>query len=136
MKRLLPVVCALPLVIAACGGGDTEKPAASSTTSSTSSGGQTLQLTAEEPGEEQFAFSKKSLTAKSGKVTIDLKLPNGLKAPHGIAIEGKGVDEDGPVANAGGSSTVSADLKPGTYTFYCPVGDHREEGMEGKLTVK
>jgi uncharacterized cupredoxin-like copper-binding protein len=27
------------------------------------------------------------------------------------------------------------DLKPGKYTFYCPVGDHRAEGMEGTLTV-
>ena len=26
-------------------------------------------------------------------------------------------------------------LKKGKYTFYCPVGDHRSEGMEGTLTV-
>ena len=27
-------------------------------------------------------------------------------------------------------------IKPGEYTFYCPVGDHRAQGMEGKLTVR
>ena len=33
-------------------------------------------------------------------------------------------------------TSVTADLKAGTYTFYCPVGNHRAEGMEGTLTVK
>jgi hypothetical protein len=44
--------------------------------------------------------------------------------PHGIAIEGNGVDKDGAVVQPGGTSTVTVRLKPGTYTFYCPVGDH------------
>jgi plastocyanin len=26
-------------------------------------------------------------------------------------------------------------LKPGTYEWYCPVGRHREFGMEGEITV-
>ena len=35
----------------------------------------------------------------------------------------------------GGVSQVTVDLKPGKYEFYCPVGDHKEEGMQGTLTV-
>ena len=31
---------------------------------------------------------------------------------------------------------LTVDLKPGDVQFYCPVGDHRAAGMEGKLTVK
>jgi uncharacterized cupredoxin-like copper-binding protein len=36
----------------------------------------------------------------------------------------------------GGTSTVTADLKPGMYTFYCSVDAHRAAGMHGTLTVK
>jgi plastocyanin len=28
------------------------------------------------------------------------------------------------------------DLKPGEYEYYCPVGNHKAEGMEGTLSVQ
>jgi uncharacterized cupredoxin-like copper-binding protein len=62
--------------------------------------------------------------------------PKGDSLPHGIAIEGKGVDKDGNVVQPGGTSTVTVALKPGTYTYYCPVPGHRKAGMEGTLTVQ
>jgi uncharacterized cupredoxin-like copper-binding protein len=37
---------------------------------------------------------------------------------------------------SGGNSTFKANLKPGTYTFYCSVSGHEEGGMKGTLTVK
>jgi uncharacterized cupredoxin-like copper-binding protein len=36
----------------------------------------------------------------------------------------------------GKTSTVTADLKAGTYKFYCSVDGHRAAGMEGTLTVR
>ena len=36
----------------------------------------------------------------------------------------------------GGTKTLTVNLKPGTYTFYCSVPGHRQAGMQGTLTVK
>jgi plastocyanin len=58
-------------------------------------------------------------------------------ARRGVGIPtGPGIDDEGRTVGQGGTSTVSASLKPGTYTFYCSVPGHREGGMEGKLTVE
>ena len=35
----------------------------------------------------------------------------------------------------GGSKSVTLNLKPGKYTFYCSVPGHRAGGMVGTLTV-
>jgi plastocyanin len=78
----------------------------------------------------QFADAQ----ATPGQVTVESK--NDEPIGHNIAVEGNGVDEKGQVVQGGGTSKISVDLKPGTYTFYCSVPGHREAGMQGKLTVK
>src|SRR4051794_22537306 len=106
------------------------------TSTAASGGGGTaasdLKLTADKGG--ALAFDKKTLDAKAGKVTITMDNP--APVPHAIAVEGNGVDMDGKTVMSGGTSTVTADLKPGTYTFYCPVPGHEQAGMKGTLTVK
>ncbi|MBN1529456.1 MAG: cupredoxin domain-containing protein [Thermoleophilaceae bacterium] len=95
-------------------------------------GGATLQLAADPGG--ALRFDKSSLTADAGSVTIDMK--NDSEIPHDVAIEGNGVDEKGKDVTGGGTSTVTADLEPGQYTFYCAVPGHKQAGMEGTLTVR
>jgi uncharacterized cupredoxin-like copper-binding protein len=94
-------------------------------------GGAVLKLAADP---SQLKFDKSSLTADAGKVTIDMK--NDSDIPHDVSIDGNGVDEKGKEVTGGGTSTVSATLEPGKYTFYCSVPGHREAGMEGTLTVR
>jgi len=81
-----------------------------------------------------LAYQFGSAEAPAGALEIDSE--NKSSVDHNIAIEGSGVNEAGEVVKNGGVSKVTADVKPGEYTFFCSVPGHREGGMEGKLTVK
>jgi mono/diheme cytochrome c family protein len=73
-------------------------------------------------------------TAPAGALTI--RSPNESPTEHNIALEGGGVDEEGPVVGQGDVSEIEVDLEAGEYTFFCSVPGHREGGMEGTLTVE
>jgi plastocyanin len=110
----------------------------SSTTSSTPAAGteapsSALSLAANPEGE--LKYDKTSLTAKAGAVSI--AFTNTSPLGHNVTIEAAG----GKIVGAtptfqGGSKTLSVNLKPGTYKFFCSVPGHRMAGMEGTLTVK
>jgi uncharacterized cupredoxin-like copper-binding protein len=91
-----------------------------------------LQIAADSSG--QLKFDKKSLNAKAGNVTITMDNPSPVQ--HAIAVEGSGIDKKGSTVGMGSKSTVTVSLKPGKYTFYCPVDGHKQAGMQGTLTVK
>ena len=83
----------------------------------------------------QLAYTETEVTAPAGNDTIEFDNPASLG--HDVVIE----DDDGnEVAKtdliASSTTTTTADLKPGTYTFFCSVPGHRDAGMEGTLTVK
>jgi plastocyanin len=124
--------------LTACGSDDNGGSGGGATTSENAGGsgggGTTLAEEAVESG--GLSFSKKTLTASAGSVTITLDNPTGNSLPHAIEIEGNGVEEETETLQPGSDGSVTVDLKPGTYTFYCPVGDHRAQGMEGTLTVQ
>jgi plastocyanin len=94
-------------------------------------GATTLKLVADPGG--ALKFDKTELTAKAGKVTVVMDNPSDV--PHAVEVEGNGVEEVTETLT-GGSSELTADLQPGEYRFYCPVGNHADAGMEGTLTVE
>ena len=94
----------------------------------------TLKLRADPQG--ALKFNKETLRAKPGKVTIRLTNPSTSGKPHAVEIEGKGKEKASRVVNPGGTASVSLTLRKGTYEFYCPVGNHKAGGMEGKLIVR
>ncbi len=147
--RLLTALAVLALAgsaLAACGSDDDNSGSSGGgsggaysggmTKTTSHSGGEKLTVDAVEQGPSQFAFSKKALKANAGNVTVAMTNPTGNQFPHAIEIEGQGIEKEGDTVTAGGTSTVTADLKPGKYTFYCPVDSHREDGMQGTLTVR
>jgi plastocyanin len=94
-----------------------------------------LQIDANPDG--QLAYQVSSATASAGALTIDSR--NASATPHDIAIQqgtSGPVLATGSVVSNGGVSTVSVNLRPGTYTFYCTLPGHRQAGMQGTLTVR
>jgi plastocyanin len=115
----------------------TKSSSATSSTPAPSSGGtsagQTLSIAANPEGE--LKYNTTSLTAKAGKVSIDFT--NMASLAHNVTIESSSGAQVGATPTfQGGSKTLSVDLKPGTYKFFCSVPGHRQAGMEGTLTVQ
>ena len=78
-------------------------------------------------------YSTTRLKAPHGRVTIVMTNLSPLQ--HDIAIKGHGVLAKGKVVGKGKTSTVTATLKKGVYTFYCSVDAHAAAGMKGTLTI-
>jgi plastocyanin len=112
-------------------------PAATTTAPSTettpASGSSSLSLQANPEG--QLKYNTTSLTAKAGKVSIDFS--NSSPVGHNVTIESSsGATVGATPTFQGGSKTLTLNLKPGTYKFFCSVPGHRMAGMEGTLVVK
>lgn len=110
---------------------------AASTSASTTAGaagaGGALTLAANPEG--QLKYDTTALSASAGKVSI--AFTNTSPLPHNVTIANAAGSVVGATPTfAGGSKTLSVELKPGVYKFYCSVPGHREAGMEGTLTVK
>lgn len=127
------------LAIAAAGCGSSSSGSSMAATKTTAAapaapaGGHALKISADPSGALKFTTTK--LSAKAGKVTIQMVNPSGV--PHSIAIKGNGVNQLSPQAQVSGgkTATVTATLKPGTYEFFCPIPGHEAAGMKGTLTV-
>ena len=146
LTKAFMLLSALAVTVAAatgCGSSNNDKTSSTSTTTpaatntsttktTAAGGGSNLKLAADPSG--ALKFDKSSLSAKAGTVTI--KMDNPSPVAHGVGIKGNSVKSVGNTVEKGGVSTVSVNLKPGTYEFYCPVDGHEQAGMKGTLTVK
>ena len=114
------------------GGGSAATPEATEEPSGGGGGGgEALMLTADPGG--AISWEPGELSAPAGSVTITLV--NESDTPHAVEVEGNGVEQESETIT-GGQTELSVDLEAGEYTFYCPVGSHRQQGMEGTLTVE
>ena len=68
--------------------------------------------------------------------TYVFKAVNSGETVHALEVEGQGIEEETEEIQPGQSAELKVELEAGTYELYCPVGGHKEEGMEGTLTVK
>jgi uncharacterized cupredoxin-like copper-binding protein len=125
---VLSLGAALALV-AGCGGDENN---------GTTTAGGTTQGTGEQTvdvSETDFKLDPSNPTVQAG--TVSFKVTNDGEVDHNLEVEGpEGEQELEQDLAPGESATLTVDLStPGTYEFYCPIGGHRDAGMEGEITV-
>jgi len=83
--------------------------------------------------EADFTISLDSDSLAAG--TYQIEVVNDGAMTHALTVERDGADVAASDSIAPGSSaTFEVTLEPGTYVFYCPIGNHRAAGME--ITVQ
>jgi plastocyanin len=137
---LIAVVLTIPLTLAACGGDDDDETTAASDTTTTEDttteaatggggGGETVDIS-----EVEFAIEPKEVSTKAGEVTF--AITNDGSAPHNLEVEGNGIEEVSETIEGGQKTDLTVQLEPGEYEMYCAIPGHREQGMEGTVTVQ
>ena len=126
MRRFLFIGAALLVALVPAGCGSDDESAGGTTSAGAS---ESVDLTAKE-----YAFDPADVSVDAaGKVTFRVR--NDGEETHALEVEGNGIEEEMESIGPGESGTLTVDLEPGEYEFYCPVDGHREEGMEGKVVV-
>ena len=121
MRRALLLTLAL---LAGCGSED-----GGETSGAGDAGGGSVELTATE-----FAFAPSTVRVEeAGETTFTLV--NDGEFPHALQIDGQGLEQASETIDGGETTELTVDLAAGEYELYCPVGNHREQGMEGTLVV-
>ncbi|HEV2059305.1 MAG TPA: cupredoxin domain-containing protein [Solirubrobacteraceae bacterium] len=142
-RRLTALVAAMALSatgLAACGDDEEDTaappPPPAATQTDTAADEQPAAATVEvaaDPGGD-LDYVQDSLTARAGSVTF--AFTNESSIPHDFNIEQDGEQVDGTEVITQSEEDLTVDLEPGQYTYYCSVANHREEGMEGELTIE
>lgn len=84
--------------------------------------------------ETDFALDPSNVSVdEAGEVTI--RVVNDGEVEHALEVEGEGVEEGTGTLAPGESAELTVELAAGSYTIYCPIGNHREQGMEGTVVV-
>ena len=84
--------------------------------------------------ETEFAIEPaEALVEKAGVVEFRVKNDGGVT--HALEVESEELEEETEDIAAGNTATLKVELEEGTYELYCPIGDHKDRGMEAELVV-
>ena len=138
--KLLGVTAVLSLaVFAGCGdddkSSDTNTGANTTTTDTTTNGRGAAAETVDVSLTDFKIDPANPEIAKAG--AVEFKVKNDGGTVHNLEVEGPSGEKELPSdLDPGQSGTLTLELsKPGKYEWYCPVGNHRDLGMEGEITV-
>ena len=80
-----------------------------------------------------FRLPRDVRVPRSGVVAFEAT--NDGQSSHALAIIGPAGQARTQMLKPGERTTVEVRLPPGTYKWYCPVGDHERRGMVGRVRV-
>jgi plastocyanin len=113
------------VVLAGCG----EKRETTTGAASTAAPVTTLRV-----AETEFRLTPSAVKVpKAGVIQIDVS--NKGKTTHALAIQAAGAPASTAPIAPGKTATLRANLKPGTYTWFCPIDGHRAKGMRGTIVI-
>jgi plastocyanin len=137
-NSLIAIAIAVPLALSACGGDDEDPTstaaATEEATTTAASGGGGGGGGAVEISETEYALDPADPSVSAGEVTFEVT--NDGSITHNLEVEGNGVEEEVEDIAPGDSGSLTAELEPGSYEIYCSIGNHKDLGMEGTLTVE
>jgi plastocyanin len=83
--------------------------------------------------ETEYKIQMPKTTLAAGP--YDFEVENKGNITHNLTIEGPDGTEHTQDISAGQRSTLTVELKPGNYDFYCSIAGHKARGMDQKVTV-
>jgi plastocyanin len=114
--------------------GSAETSSSGAATGSASAGSDSPEAGSIIATEADFTITLDEDTLTAG--TYEITVMNEGNGTHDLVVERDGKDVAASEAiKSGASTTLSVDLEPGEYVFYCSIGDHRVMGMEVTVTV-
>ncbi len=134
-------------LLTACSASDETGGSGSTGTAATSAAPDASGTGSASPGPADAAEGQ-TVTATEGEMFIELsedsfsagsytfEVVNDGSATHDFVVERDGADVAATESiSPGSSTTLTVDLEPGEYVFYCSIGNHREMGMEVTVMV-
>jgi plastocyanin len=84
----------------------------------------------------EFSFSLSRTHLQAGSAVIELA--NFGQDPHDLRLQRTGARHIAgtPVVRPGARAELSVTLRPGRYSLWCSVADHRARGMRATLVVR
>ena len=145
MRSRRALVIGLAVVaLGACGDderdGSVEQSGGSTTTTGTTGTTSTPAPSGAAAAKVQVTETEYELEPKNPRIAkvgvVSFAVENAGKVTHSLEVEAPGAEVETEGIEPGGKATLKVDLsKPGTYEWYCPIGDHKDRGMKGRITV-
>ena len=134
IMRLIIIAALTVLSVAGCGDDD-EGSEVSATDQATSAptGGATAGTVIDV---DELDFTIELSTTEFAPGTYTFVATNNGQTTHALKIDGPGLEEETEDIAPGDSSSLSVTLEAGEYELYCPVGNHKDMGMELDITVE